>query len=55
MSSAGEERSDGTGTCEIGSLEMPPSEWLFSAAASFQQGYGHVHPYLATILCIVGG
>lgn len=49
-----EEAFDGTGTCEIGSLEMPPAEWLFSAAASFQQNYGQVHPYLAAGLCIAG-
>uniref|UniRef100_A0A914HTK5 G-protein coupled receptors family 1 profile domain-containing protein n=1 Tax=Globodera rostochiensis TaxID=31243 RepID=A0A914HTK5_GLORO len=41
-------------SCEIGSLEMPPSEWLFSGAASFQQSYGQVHPYLAAVLCVVG-
>jgi hypothetical protein len=42
------------GACEIGSLEMPPAEWLFSAAATFQQSYGQIHPYLAAGLCIAG-
>lgn len=42
------------GSCEIGSLEMPPAEWLFQAAAQFQQSYGQVHPYLAVGLCIAG-
>jgi hypothetical protein len=40
--------------CEIGSLEMPPLEWLFTSVAAFQQNYSEIHPYLAVCLCIAG-
>ncbi|KAL3077273.1 hypothetical protein niasHS_013262 [Heterodera schachtii] len=49
-----DDRQQQRGECEIGSLEMPRSEWLFSSVATFQQSYGQVHPYLAAVLCIVG-
>uniref|UniRef100_A0A1I8C1A9 G_PROTEIN_RECEP_F1_2 domain-containing protein n=1 Tax=Meloidogyne hapla TaxID=6305 RepID=A0A1I8C1A9_MELHA len=46
--------SNSKSACEIGTLEMPPLEWLFTAVAAFQQNYGQIHPYLAVGLCIAG-
>ncbi|CAK5068389.1 unnamed protein product [Meloidogyne enterolobii] len=45
---------NGKSACEIGTLEMPPLEGLFTAVAAFQQNYGQIHPYLAVGLCIAG-
>lgn len=40
--------------CEIGSVPLPNATWLTEAVALFQQSYGEVHPFIATILCAVG-
>jgi len=45
---------NGKSACEIGTLEMPPLEGLFTAVAAFQQNYGQIHPYLTVGLCIAG-
>ncbi|KAI6217756.1 Cholecystokinin receptor [Aphelenchoides fujianensis] len=40
--------------CEIGSIPLPNATWFIDAVAVFQQSYGQVHPFVATMLCAVG-
>ncbi|KAJ1351246.1 Serpentine type 7TM GPCR chemoreceptor Srw [Parelaphostrongylus tenuis] len=40
--------------CEMGSIPLKDATWIADAVGTLHNGYAHIHPYIAVILCLAG-